>query len=57
MAAAISKNRVDKVFVLHPQIAESPERVDREVLQVLVHDRQAGRNPGMNKLFKCCSKA
>ncbi len=56
LADIIPRNRVDKVFALHPQIAERPEKMDTEVLQVLVHNRQAGRNPNWSRQWRCCSR-
>ncbi len=43
VADAISRNRTDVMFGLHPQMKRRPEVVDKEILKVVVRERQAGR--------------
>ncbi len=56
VADAISRNRVDQVCALNLQIADKPEEVDAEILQVLVHERRAGKNPDWRRLWRSCSR-
>ncbi len=42
---AMSRNRIDTVVHLRQQMMPSPEDVDRGVLQVVVGERQAGKDP------------
>ena len=55
-ADAISRNRVNQLFTCHTQMEERPEEVDAEVLQILVHECQAGRNPDWSRLWRSCSR-
>ncbi len=56
VADAISRNRVDQVCALNLQIADKPEEVDAEILQVLVHERRAGKKPDWTRLWRSCSR-
>ncbi len=56
VADAISRNRVDKMSMCHPQMDKRPVEVEAEVLKILVHERQAGRNPDWSRLWRSCSR-
>ncbi len=55
VADAISRNRTDVMFGLRPQMKQRPEVVDEEILQVVVRERQAGRDPDWRRLWRCSS--
>ena len=55
VADSLSRNRLDQVFCWHPQMEQRPEAVDKEVLQVVVRERQAGRNPDWIRLWRSSS--
>ena len=38
----LSRNKLDQVLRVHPQMRQEPERVEEEVLQVVIRERQAG---------------
>ncbi len=52
VADALSRNKMDVVFHLCPQMGRKPEEVGEEVLQMIVKDRQAARDPDWRKLWK-----
>jgi len=52
VADSLSRNRLDLVFRLRPPMEQSPEVVDEEMLQVVVKERQAGRDPDWMRLCK-----
>ncbi len=53
---AMSRNRIDTVVHLRQQMTPSPEDVDKGVLQVVVRERQAGKDPDWIKLWRCSSE-
>ena len=55
VADSLSRNRLDQVFCWRPQMEQRPEAVDEEVLQVVVRERQAGRNPDWIRLWRSSS--
>lgn len=56
IADALSRNRLDVVFDLCPQMMQDPELVSEEILQVVVRERQAGRDPDWKNLWKISSE-
>ena len=55
VADLLSIHRLDHAFCLRPQMERRPEALDEEVLQVVVRERQAGRNPDWMKLWRSSS--
>ena len=55
VADSLSRNRLDQVFCWCPQMKQRPEAVDKEVLLVVVRERQAGRNPDWIRLWRSSS--
>ena len=52
----LSRNKLDQVLRVHPQMRQEPERVEEEVLQVVIRERQAGGNPDWSRLWQSSSR-
>ena len=52
----LSRNKLDQVLCVHPQMRQEPERVEEEVLQVVIWERQAGGNPDWSRLWQSSSR-
>ncbi len=56
LADAISRNKMDIAFQLCPQMLQKAEVVREEILQVVIRERQAGRDPDWRKWWINCSR-